>query len=177
MLVLDLISAWALPVLIAFIPVYGYLRGVKVYESFIEGASQGLDLAIRILPYIVAIMVAMSVFRTSGALEITTSLMRPITSLVGFPAELLPLALIRPLSGGTALGLMAELIRDVGPDSFLGRVAAAMQGSTETTFYVITVYFGSVGITRTRHALTVGLVSDLVGMMAAVLAVTILFYR
>lgn len=177
MALLDLLSSWALPFMVAVIPLYGYLRGVKVYESFIEGAAQGLNLALRILPYMVAIMVAMSLFRTSGALELVTELVRPLTSLAGFPAELLPMALIRPLSGGTALGLLAELIRDVGPDSFLGRVASTMQGSTETTFYVITVYFGSVGVTRTRHALTVGLLADLAGMMAAVLVVTLLFYR
>ncbi len=174
--VIGFLSAWALPLLIAFIPIYGHMKGVKVYETFIEGAAEGLELAFRILPYMVAIMVAMGLFRASGALALTTGLLAPLTSLVGFPAELLPLGLIRPLSGGTALGIMAELIREVGPDSFLGRVAATMQGSTETTFYVITLYFGSVGITRTRHALKVGLLADLTGMLAAVAVVSFLFY-
>jgi spore maturation protein B len=172
---LDLLSKWAIPVVVGFIPLYGYLKGVKVYEAFIDGAEEGLELAVRIVPVLVAIFVAMGVFRTSGAMELVVGFLDPLLSVLGVPGQILPLALIRPLSGGGALGLTAELIRTCGPDSYVGRLASTMQGSTDTTFYVLTLYFGSVGIKNSRHALTVGLFGDFIGFVAS-LAIVRLFF-
>ena len=172
---LDLLSKWAIPVVVCLIPLYGYLRGVRVYEAFVEGAEEGLELAIRIVPVMVAIFIAMGVFRASGAMQLLVAVLRPALSLLGVPGEILPLALIRPLSGGGALGITAELIRTAGPDSFIGRLASTMQGSTDTTFYVITLYFGSVGIKNTRHALNVGLFGDFVGFVASLIVVRLFF--
>jgi len=172
---LDLISKWAIPVVVCFIPLYGYLRGVKVYEAFVEGAQEGLELAVRVVPFMVAIFVAMGVFRASGAMDLLVAWLQPVLALLGVPGEILPLALIRPLSGGAALGITAELIRTYGPDSFIGRLASTMQGSTDTTFYIVTLYFGSVGIKNPRYALTAGLVGDAVGFIASLVAVRLVF--
>jgi len=168
MTVLDSISAWTIPVLLAGIVVFGYVRGVKVYEAFVEGAAEAVQLAVRIVPYLVAIFVAVGLFRESGALELTTRLLKPLLDVCGVPGEVLPLMIIRPLSGGGALGVTAELIGNHGPDSFVGRLASIMQGSTDTTFFILTFYFGSVGIKRIRHAMTVGLLADAAGFAAAI---------
>lgn len=167
----ELASAWAIPVLLAFIPLYGYLRGVRVYDAFIEGAREGLEVAVRILPYMVSIFVALAVFRASGALELLARLVAPLTSWLGVPPEVLPLMLIRPLSGGAALAVTAELLQRYGPDSYIGRLASTMHGSTDTTFYVLTLYFGSVGVKNPRYAVVSGVAADLAGFVAAVLAV------
>lgn len=168
---LDVLSRWTVPLLIGFIPLYGLLRGVKIYEAFIEGARDGLQLAVRIVPFMVSIFVAMGIFRNGGAMDVLVGALAPVLDALGVPGEVLPLAIIRPLSGGGALGVTAELIRRMGPDSYAGRIASVMQGSTDTTFYVLTVYFGSVGIKRSRHALAAGLLGDLAGMAAAVAVV------
>ncbi|MDH7572313.1 MAG: nucleoside recognition domain-containing protein, partial [Clostridia bacterium] len=128
----------------------------------------GFVTAVRIIPYLVGMMTAISVFRASGAMELCARLLAPVLQPLGIPAEVLPLALMRPLSGGAALGVAADLIRTYGPDSFLGRLASVMQGSTDTTFYVLSVYFGSVGITRYRYAVALGLTADVVSFLAAV---------
>ena len=151
------------------IPFYGLVfRKVKVYESFVEGAKDGFDIAVRIIPYLVAILVAIGMFRASGALEILLTTMAPFLTYIGFPPENLPLALMRPLSGSGSLGLLTDLINEHGPDSLIAKIGATMFGSTETTFYVLAVYFGSVGIRKTRHALVAGLFADLVGVLSAV---------
>lgn len=169
--VLDAISRWAVPILIAFIPLYGLLRGVNIFEAFIEGAKEGLGLAVRILPFMVAIFVAMGIFREGGAMDVLVGFLHPVLDRFGVPGEVLPLAVIRPFSGGGALGIAAELIRRFGPDSEIGRLASVMQGSTDTTFYILTFYFGSVGIKKTRHALAAGLAGDISGFVASVIAV------
>lgn len=169
------VSKWTIPFLIFFIPVFAYIRGVKVYEVFIEGAEEGFKIAIKLIPYLVAMLVAIGIFRNSGAMAITVEAIRPITELLGIPGEVLPLAIMRPLSGGGALGISTELINTYGPDSFLGRLASTMQGSTDTTFFVLTVYFGSVGIRRYKHALWVGLIADLTTFLASIYIVTRLF--
>lgn len=161
--------------MLAFIPLYAYLKGVNVYSSFIEGAKEGFWLAVKILPYMVSIFVAIGVFRDSGAMEILENLLSPLLRLMGLPGELLPLAIVRPLSGSGSLAITIELLRQWGPDSFIGRLASTIQGSTDTTFYVLTLYFGSVGITRTRHALPAGLLADLAGIVTAVLLVQAFF--
>jgi spore maturation protein SpmB len=167
-------SAWILPGLILGMLGVGVLRGVKVYEVFVQGAREGFDLAVTIIPYLVAILSAVGMFRASGGLKAVTELLGKATELVGLPAEVLPLALLRPLSGSGAFGITAELIETHGPDSYIGQLARTMNRSTETTFYVLAVYFGSVGITRIRHAVAAGLAADLTGVLASVLAVKLL---
>ena len=146
---LDFISRWAIPMVLLIIPLIGLMRGVKLYESFVTGAEQGFITAIKIIPFMVSMLVAIGVFRASGAMELLIKAISPIFDMVKIPPEILPLAIMRPLSGGGALGIATELIHSYGPDSFIGRLASTMQGSTDTTFYVLTVYFGSVGVKNT----------------------------
>jgi len=166
--VLQVVSNWAIPAMVAIIVLAALVRRVKIYEVFVEGAKEGFNVGVRIIPYLVAILCAIALFRASGAMDLLTGILSPITGLIGMPAETLPVAVIRPLSGSGALGLMSEIFNTHGPDSFIGRVASTMVGSTETTFYVLAVYFGSVGITRIRHALWAGLCADVAGLLAAV---------
>ncbi|MCG0276797.1 MAG: spore maturation protein [Thermosediminibacteraceae bacterium] len=172
---INAISKWAIPVLIAGIVAYGYFKRIKVYEVFTEGAKEGFTTAVRIIPYLVAMLVAIGIFRASGAMNLLTSILSPITRLIGMPPETVPMALMRPLSGGGAQGIMTDLFKTYGPDSFIGRVAATMMGSTDTTFYILAVYFGSVGIKNTRHALPAGLVADFVGLVTSVLVCRLVF--
>lgn len=170
MTLLDKISMWAIPAMLALIPLWGAIKKVKVYDTFIEGAEEGLQVAVRIIPFLVAMMVALSVFRASGAMELVARAIDPITSRLGFPSQILPLMIVRPLSGAGALAVTADLLKTSHPDSYIGRLASIMQGSTDTTFYVLTVYFGSVGIRRARYAAAVGLIADAVGFLAALYA-------
>lgn len=165
---LQAISDWAIPLLAAGIVLLALTRRVKLYEVFVEGAKEGFNVGIRIIPYLVAILCAIAFFRASGAMELLSMVLSPLTSLLGMPAETLPMALVRPLSGSGALGIMSELITTHGPDSSIGRVASTMMGSTETTFYVLAVYFGSVGVSKVRHALWAGLIADAAGLISAV---------
>lgn len=173
--IVESISLYAIPFILLAIPTYGMVKKVKVYESFTDGAKDGFNTAVRIIPYLVAMLVAIGVFRASGAMDMLTSALKPVTDLIGMPSEVMPLAIMRPLSGGGASGLMSELITTHGPDSIIGRTASIMQGSTETTFYVLAVYFGSVAIKKTRHALPAGLIADFVGLVTAVLVANIMF--
>jgi spore maturation protein B len=165
---LQIISDGLIPVFIAVVPLIALRKKVHVYDEFIEGAKGGFDVALRIIPYLVAILVAIGMFRASGALDILAHAISPLTNLIGMPAEVLPAALMRPLSGSGSLGIVTELLATHGPDSFIGRLASTLYGSTETTFYVLAVYFGSVGIRKGRHAIAVGLLADLTGVLAAV---------
>lgn len=173
--VMEAISLYAIPLIIVGFIVIGLIKKVSVYESFTEGAKEGFTTAVRIIPFLVAMLVAIGVFRASGAMELITNLISPLTSKIGMPGELVPMAIMRPLSGGGAQGLMSDLITTHGPESLIGRMSAVMMGSTETTFYVLAVYFGSVAIKKPRHALTVGLIADLAGLITAVV-VTRLFF-
>lgn len=164
---LNALSSWLIPILISGLLIYGYLRGVKVYEVLTEGAKEGFSTAVRIIPFMVAIFVAIGMFRASGAMDILIRVFTPLTSLINMPAESLAMALMRPLSGSGAFGIMGEIVSQ-DPDSFLSFLVSTMQGSTETTFYVLAVYFGSVGIKRTRHALPAALCADAAGVLAAV---------
>ncbi|MGI6678836.1 MAG: spore maturation protein [Dehalobacterium sp.] len=175
MVILTLISRWAIPVLLFIIPLYAYLKKVNVYEVFVEGAEEGIKVAFRILPFLVGMLVAISVFRASGAMEVLIKFLSPLTNFLGIPGEVLPLAVMRPLSGSGALGITAELIHKYGPDSFIGRLASTMQGSTDTTFYVLTVYFGSVGVMKYRYALQVGLIADISSFIASVIICQLYF--
>jgi spore maturation protein B len=172
---LDAISLWAMPVLLVAIPLAGIIRRVKVYDVFIEGAKEGFEVAVRIIPFLVGILVAIGMFRGSGAMDLLLAGLRPIVSPIGFPPELLPLAILRSLSGSGSLAFTTDLIKTHGPDSFLARAAATMYGSSETTFYVLAVYFGAVGVSRTRHAVPAALVGDVVAAIAAVAVCAWLF--
>lgn len=171
----SLLSLWAIPVMLAFILVYGWSRRVPVYETFVEGAKGGLVTTIRILPHLVAMMVAVTMFRESGALDWLLSLLAPLLAVFHIPEEIVPLALLRPITGTGSLAVATDMIAQYGPDSFLGRLAATMQGSTDTTLYVLTVYFGAVGIRNSSYALRVGLWSDLAGVIFSLLIVSYVF--
>jgi len=171
----QVVSTWAIPLLLLLIPLLAAIRRVKVYEVFVEGAKDGFATAVRIIPYLVGMLVAIGMFRASGAMELLASALAPLTGLIGLPAEALPVALLRPLTGSGTLALASELMKTHGPDSFVGRLASVMYGSTETTFYVLAVYFGAVGVTRTRHAVAAGLIADAAGLLAALLVCHALF--
>lgn len=173
--IINAVSVLAIPVIVLVIPVWGYYKKVKVYEVFTEGAKEGFQVAIKIIPYLVAILVAIGAFRTSGALELLAKLLSPVTGLIGMPGELVPMAFMRPLSGSGALGIVSELVTTHGAESMIGRMASVMEGSTETTFYVLAVYFGSVSIRNSRHALPAALTADLAGIIAAVLVCHLVF--
>jgi len=164
---INLLSSWLIPVLICLFLIFGFLKGVPVYESMTEGAREGFNTAVKIIPYMVAIFVAIGMLRASGAMDIFIRLLSPVTGLIGMPPEALAMALMRPLSGSGAFGIMSEIVNR-SPDSFLSYLVSVMQGSTETTFYVLAVYFGSVGIRQTRHALPAALCADACGILASV---------
>ncbi|HZG14733.1 MAG TPA: spore maturation protein [Candidatus Bathyarchaeia archaeon] len=171
----SLLSLWAIPFLISFILVYGWHKRVPVYESFVEGARGGLITVIKILPHLIAMMVAITMFRISGALDLLLKALEPFIDWLHIPAEIVPLALLRPLSGTGSLAIATDIIAQYGPDSLLGKLAATMQGSTDTTLYVLTVYFGAVGIRNGAYALKVGLWSDLAGVIASIIVVYLIF--
>ncbi|WP_151734437.1 spore maturation protein ['Paenibacillus yunnanensis' Narsing Rao et al. 2020] len=172
---ISLISAWAIPVMITLIPLYAYYRKVPVYDSFVGGAKDGFGTAIAVIPHLVGMLVAISVFRASGALDFLMGLIAPLLERFGVPAEVLPLGLLRPLTGTGSLAYTTDLIRVHGPDSLIGMIASTIQGSTDTTLYVLTVYFGAVGIRNGRYALKVGLFSDVVGFIAAIIVCMLVF--
>lgn len=173
--IMEYISLFAIPVMVVGIIVFGLIKKVAVYESFTDGAKEGFNTAIRIIPFLVAMLAAIGAFRASGAMEILTEWLDPLTSKIGMPGELLPMAIMRPLSGGGAQGVMTELITTHGPESLIGRMASVMMGSTDTTFYILAVYFGSISLKKTRHAVPAGLLADLVGLIAAVLMTRLFF--
>ncbi len=170
---LQLSSHWVLPFLIFFILCVGWIRNVKIYDAVVEGGREAFDLALRIIPFLVAMLVAVGMLRASGAIDQMVALLNPLTSLVGMPGEALPMAILRPLSGGGAYGLCAEIMQSSGPDSLVGMIVSTMQGSTETTFYVLAVYYGAAGVTRSRHTLIACLCADAAGVLAAVTAVNL----
>ena len=173
--VLNTISLLAIPFMLAFFPLYAALKRVKVYEQFVEGAKEGFQVAVTIIPYLVAILVAAGMFRGAGGIALITDWLRPALNAVGFPADLLPMCLVRPLSGSGTLGLFTELVKEFGPDSLIARTAGTIFGSTETTFYVIAVYFGAINVRRTRHAVPAGLIADAVGIVASVIICRMMF--
>ncbi|SRR5690606_33462811 len=173
--IVSLISLWFIPVLIGFILIYGTIKKVPAYEKFVDGGKEGIKIAVSLIPYLVGMLVAISVFRASGALDFFMELIRPALEAIGVPPEIAPLAIIRPISGSASLGIMSDIIATYGPDSFIGRLASTLQGSTDTTFYILTVYFGAVGIKKMGDALKVGLLADLVGITAAIVIVMLVF--
>ena len=171
------ISPWIIPGLMVGFLVFGFVRRVRVYEVFVEGAKEGFQVAVKIIPYLVAILVAVGMFRASGAMDAMVRFLGPLTGRFGLPAEALPMALLRPLSGSGAYGILASIINDpaVGPDSYVGYLVSTLQGSTETTFYVLAVYFGAVQVRRIRHALGAALTADVAGIIGAIVACSYLY--
>ncbi len=174
--IVSAISVLAVPFVLAFFPLYAAARGIKVYEEFVEGAKEGFQVALRIIPFLVAMLVAIGMFRGSRGLDLLTDALRPALAWIGFPPELLPLTLLRPLSGSGTLALFTDLVTHYGPDSLIARTAGTIFGSTETTFYVIAVYFGSVAVRRTRHAIAAGLTADLTGVIVSVAICRLMFH-
>jgi spore maturation protein B len=165
---INLISLYAIPALFLIILSTGLYKNVKVYDVFTEGAREGLTIVLKIIPSLVGLMVAVSVFRTSGALDIVTGLLRPVIRFLGIPDEVMPLVLLRPFSGSASLAMVTDILEKYGPDSFAGRVASTMMGSTETLFYTICVYFGSVGVKNVRYTLAAALIAEFVSVLVSV---------
>ena len=171
----NAISLLLVPFLLGVFPLYAALRGVRVYEEFVEAAKEGFDVAIRIIPFLLAMLVAIGMFRAAGGIDILSRWLAPVLHAVGFPVELLPMVLLRPLSGSGTLGLFTELTKQFGPDSLIARTAGTIYGSTETTFYVLAVYFGSVAVRRIRYAVIAGLVADAVSVIVAIVVCRAVF--
>jgi spore maturation protein B len=172
---MDYIIKAIIPIIIVSITTYGMIKKVKVYECFVEGAKEGLTICIRIFPYLLAMLVAVGVFRESKSLDYFIQIIKPIVKLIGLPPEVVPLVLIKPLSGSGALGIFAEILNKFGADSYIGRVSSIIIGSTETIFYTLTVYFGAIGIKKIRHTLWVAIMSDMICVIMAVTLVRIMF--
>nr|WP_206760346.1 spore maturation protein [Bacillus xiamenensis] len=172
---INWLSLALIPLIIAGILIAGTIRKVPTYETFVEGGKEGIQIAFSIIPYLVGMLVAITIFRASGALDFVMALLKPVFTAIGVPTEVVPLAFIRPISGTAALGMTSDLIATYGPDSFIGKLAAVMQGSTDTTLYILTVYFGAVGIKKMGDALKVGLLADLIGVIASIIIVSLLF--
>ena len=165
------LNHYILPAIVAAFLLFGLLRGVAVFDVFLEGAREGLATAARILPSLVGLMTAVGVFKASGALDLLSHGLKPVADLLGLPSQVMPLALLRPVSGSGGMAVFQDILQSHGPDSFVGRVASVMMGSTETTFYTIAVYYGAVGIRKTRHTLPAALGADLAGFVFSSLAV------
>jgi len=173
---MEVFFTMLVPFIIATAALYGAFRHVDVYNALIQGVGEGLTVLLRIIPALIGLLTAVYMLRASGALELAAELLKPVLAPLGIPPETLALLLVRPVSGSAALGVGAELISVYGPDSMVGRTAAVMLGSTETTFYTIAVYFGAAGIVKTRYAVPAALCADLAGFLAAAWAVRLFFY-
>lgn len=172
---LNLVSLWALPVLLLFILTVAIIKKVPIYEEFTYGAKDGFKIAINIIPYLVAIIVGISMLRASGAIEMCSNIFAPILSRLHIPAQTLPLMIVRSLSGSAALGVFSDIANSVDPNSYAVKLAAIMVGSSETTFYVLAVYFGAVKISKYRYALFVGILADIIGIVLAILVAGCMF--
>ncbi len=170
----EILSYWLVPFIMCSLLLFGYLRGVKVYEAATEGAKEGFQVAVKIIPFLVMILVAIGMFRASGAFDLMVLAFQPLTSIIGMPADALPMAFMRPLSGSGAFGIMSEMVSHA-PDSFSSFLVSTMQGSTETTFYVLAVYFGAVGVVRTRYAVAAALIADITGILMSLVMCHIMF--
>jgi spore maturation protein SpmA len=171
----NTLSILAIPFLLSFFPVYAATRRIKVYEEFVEGAKEGFGVILKIIPFLVTMLVAISMFKGAGGIDLLTRLLAPVLTPLQFPPDLLPLALMRPLSGSATLAILTDIIHRLGPDNIVSRMAATIYGSTETTFYVAAVYFGSVAVKQTRHAIPAGLLGDLAGIVASVIICRVVF--
>lgn len=173
--IMQTISLWALPVILLLILTMGLIKKVPLYETFTDGAKDGFKVAINIIPYLVAIIVAISMFRASGIIDIIEQICAPVLSKFNVPADTIPIMIVRSLSGSAALGVFSDIANNLGPDSYATKLAAVMVGSSETTFYVLAVYFGAVGISKLRYAVLVGLLADFIGIVAAISVCNLVF--
>lgn len=173
--ILELLSLWLLPLMLVVIILFAVAKKIPVYETFIDGAKEGFDVGVKIIPYLVAIIVAIGMFRASGAIDLLGMHLAGILNTLHFPVDTLPLAIIRPLSGSGAIGIFSEIASNHGGNSPITLTAAVMLGSSETTFYVLTVYFGAVGIKKFRHALPVGIIADIAGLGTALIVSNFIF--
>lgn len=173
--IMNIISLWALPAIILIILTMGMLKKVPIYEVFTDGAKEGFKVSINIIPYLVAIIVAISMLRASGIIELTGNVLAPILGHFNVPADTIPIMLVRSLSGSAALGIFSDIAHSLGPNNYATTLAAVMVGSSETTFYVLAVYFGAVGIKKLRYALLVGLLADLIGIIAAIAVCNLMY--
>ena len=165
--IIVVFSNMIIPLILIFVIVYGYLNKVEIYDAFVEGAKDGLSVVINILPTLIGLMVAVGMLRASGALDIVSRLLKPIANIIGFPAEAIPLSLMKPISSSAATGLFIDLLKKYGPDVFVTQFAAVMLGSTETIFYTLSVYFMSINIKKTRYTLKGGIIANIAGLLAA----------
>ncbi|MRG86450.1 spore maturation protein [Salinibacillus xinjiangensis] len=175
MSMITTISTWIIPFIILIVLIAGTIKKVPTYETFVEGGKEGIQMAISLLPFLLGMIVAISIFRASGAMEGLVALISPVLQIMGIPSDIVPLAAVRPISGTAALAVTTDLIKEFGPDSFIGKLASTMQGSTDTTLYILTVYFGAVGIKKMGDALKVGLLADLIGIIASITICTYFF--
>ena len=173
--IIDIVSVFVLPTIIIGFPLYGLIKKVPVYEVFVDGAKEGFNVAVMIIPYLVAILFAIGMFRASGAMDFLIDGLRPVLGFVGIPPEVIPMGIIRPLTGSGSAAIVLDMINQYGEDHILVKMVATMFGSTETTFYVIAVYFGAVNIRKTRHAVPVGLIADAAAFILAIIAVRLIF--
>ena len=174
--VITAISNWAIPLVVAIVCLWAILKKVPVYSVFTDGAKEGFSTAVMIIPYLTAMLCAIGMFRASGAMDWLCAILDPITSLIGCPPEILPQAIMRSLSGGGAEGMLADLLAQYGTQSKIGRIASIAQGSTETTFYIVAVYMGSVGVSNARHSIAAGLLGDLASLLASIAIVNIMWF-
>lgn len=173
--IMNIISLWALPVILLLILTMGLVKKVPLYETFTEGAKEGFKVSVNIIPYLVAIIVAISMFRASGIIEMIGEVLQPLLAHFNVPADTIPIMLVRSLSGSAALGVFSDIANTLGPDDYATKLSAVMVGSSETTFYVLAVYFGAVGISKLRYALLVGLLADFIGIVSAILVCNMMF--
>lgn len=172
---MEYISALCVPVIILTVIASGFAGKVKVYDAFMDGAKEGLVTVFKIFPALVGLIVSIGMLRASGTLDLITNILKPVTNLINMPSEVVPLALMRPLSGSGAVAVLTDIFENHGPDSFIGRCASVMMGSTETTFYTIAIYYGAVGITKVRHTIKSALIADFTGMVCACIFTLIFF--
>lgn len=173
--IMNAISLWALPVILLVILTMGLVKKVPLYETFTDGAKEGFKVSVNIIPYLVAIIVAISMFRASGIIEMIGKAMQPLLAHFNVPADTIPIMIVRSLSGSAALGVFSDIAHNLGPDAYATKLSAVMVGSSETTFYVLAVYFGAVGISKLRYALLVGLLADFIGIVSAILVCNMMF--
>ncbi|MBM7614750.1 spore maturation protein [Alkaliphilus hydrothermalis] len=172
---LKMISVMAIPLMMTIILLHGYIKKVNLYDAFVEGAGEGFKTAVRIMPYLIAIFLAIGLLRKSGGMNLVVGLLAPITKFLGIPSEVLPLALMRPFSGSGALGILKDIIESYGPDSFIGRVASTMMGSAETIFFTMAVYFGAIGVQKSKHTVPAALISHFAAVIASVVICSFMF--
>ncbi|SHK16983.1 spore maturation protein [Paramaledivibacter caminithermalis] len=173
--ILNIVSITAIPFMITIILVHGYIKGVKLYDTFVEGASDGFKTAIKIMPYLIAIFLAIGIFKESGALDVFSRILTIPGRLMGLPKEIIPLIVIKPISGSGSLAMVKDLVYTYGPDSLIGRIASTMMGSSETIFYTMAIYFGAIGIKKSRHTLSCALIAHIAGVIASAVACRIIF--